>query len=110
MEYNKRNKMKTIKKSEIFTLDIVPLKGYLITDRGDGFVMNNEENVRVTTNSDGDFYEVTDSTIWVAAHIIINSFDSLIDQIPYKSDTDALVAYTKAVEQLNNPNVEFISF
>lgn len=97
--------MITIAKKDIERIELILEKSFPILGKEGDIVLSN--NIRVDTTLKDELFKVTDT------HIISNAVIAINDgwyKIPYKSDTEGLVAYSKASEQLNNANIEYINF
>ncbi|GEM_PF-4970344 len=114
--------MTTIRKSLILKLTLKLEDSVKITERKDSFVEGGVplQLYRVDTSVKQDDFTVLEDSIIIKPHIKIEQFiedesgykfrSNDFVSIPYKNDLQASVAYARAVEQLNNPNVEFVSF
>lgn len=108
--------MTTIRKTDINQMSLELISHIDIKERSDNWVIGLDlkgNELRVDTSSPGELFEVSGDNIWSKAVInVLTNKDRLykIEVIPYKNDLQASVAYARAVEQLNNPNVEFVSF
>ncbi len=102
--------MKTIKKTLIDRIFIELESKYKVTERTDEWAVHEDigSTVRclINVNDKKNGYFVDGEYIHKYPSININNDDHIF----YETNQEALIAYTKATEQLNNPNVEYINF
>jgi len=102
--------MRTYRKTDIHSIEMELTSHHAIIDRDEKQVIalkNGKDKIFVSLDSENELYDVIDDKVWSAPVIIINNGNLTIS---YTTDLEVTVAYTKAVEQLNNPNIEYITF
>lgn len=108
--------MTTLRKTDINQMSLELISHIDIKERTDNWVIGQDlkgNELRIDTSSPNELFEVSGDNIWSKAVInVLTNKDRLykVEVIPYPTDLHASVAYARAVEQLNNPNVEFVSF
>lgn len=102
--------MKTIRKDLVYSVEYIKYTFCEISERSESFVtgyLDNGEMVRIDTSLDSIEFEVIDNKIHIAPKIILNDGEY---KFIYSNDQQALIDYTRATEQLNNPNLNYINF
>lgn len=108
--------MKSIRKTHIYNLSLELLERIKIAERNGSILEGiNKEGMNVIFDSSipNLFYSLDGEYIISNPCVKAMTFHDRLyhtDAIPYPTDLDASVAYARAMEQLNNPNVEFVSF
>jgi len=97
----RKNVIHALKLELTSVLSIIERSNKQVIAQGKG-----DNKICVSLEIENEFYEVVEDAVWSAPVIILNDGHIVIS---YDSDLNATVAYTKAVEQLNNPNIEFIT-